>query len=509
MRSMPRPAGADRRLEQPRADEQQVARRERQPVAPVVGQEALERVHRVDPHRSKRSAARYCARTAGLADLARLARLSSLPMWVSIFALPALGYAVFRVFLGYPPPARPMAVLARSEVAFVAGAAEATFPAGGGIPASGLDAELPGYTDRLIAAAQPRQRFLMRLLFFLFEHATLFFPAPGRAGCRRFSSLAPRAAQAVLEGWRTSRLFPRRLVFTSLRAICTMGYFARPGRAARARARAVRDATRRSARPISGIRAIGAPRAAIRLTPADLTPPSDGTPLALDAVRCTPALPGGARGERGRRRSARLRRLRPRRARGGGRRRGGLGAVRRRRREASSPTPGKRVVLLEEGPPFTPADFELDGALSMARTMREGGLRTTVGTVMPTMQAIGLGGGSLVNSAICMRAPDFVLERWCERFRARAHARARISTPHYDAVGAFLGIAPTPEDVQGRATCSSATAATRSAFRPSRSRATCAAVAAAASASRAAARARSSRWTSPTCRPRCAAARRC
>ena len=41
---------------------------------------------------------------------------------------------------------------------------------------------------------------------------------------------------------------------------------------------------------------------------------------------------------------------------------------------------GRSVVLLEEGPPFTPADFELDGALSMARTMREGGLRATRGT---------------------------------------------------------------------------------------------------------------------------------
>ncbi len=44
---------------------------------------------------------------------------------------------------------------------------------------------------------------------------------------------------------------------------------------------------------------------------------------------------------------------------------------------------GKRVVLLEEGPPFTPADYEIDGGVSMARTMREGGLRTTRGTSCP------------------------------------------------------------------------------------------------------------------------------
>ncbi|MDT8335220.1 MAG: FAD/NAD(P)-binding oxidoreductase, partial [Desulfurivibrionaceae bacterium] len=49
---------------------------------------------------------------------------------------------------------------------------------------------------------------------------------------------------------------------------------------------------------------------------------------------------------------------------------------------------GHDVILLEEGPPFTVRDFELDGNLSMTRVMREGGLRMTRGTTMPTMQAI-------------------------------------------------------------------------------------------------------------------------
>ena len=46
---------------------------------------------------------------------------------------------------------------------------------------------------------------------------------------------------------------------------------------------------------------------------------------------------------------------------------------------------GHRVLLLEEGPPFTPSEFELEGSRSMARTMREGGLRSTRGTILPTM----------------------------------------------------------------------------------------------------------------------------
>jgi choline dehydrogenase-like flavoprotein len=110
---------------------------------------------------------------------------------------------------------------------------------------------------------------------------------------------------------------------------------------------------------------------------------------------------------------------------------------------------GREVILLEEGPPFTPADFVVDGALSMTRTMREGGLRATRGYVMPTMQAIALGGGSLVNSAICVRAPDFVLDDWCNIYELRQTTRKDLD-PHYDEVERAIGVAPTPDEVQGQ-----------------------------------------------------------
>lgn len=110
---------------------------------------------------------------------------------------------------------------------------------------------------------------------------------------------------------------------------------------------------------------------------------------------------------------------------------------------------GFEVALLEEGPPIPPADFELDGGLSMSRTMREGGLRITRGYPLPTMQAIALGGGSLVNSAICNRAPDFVLDDWCAQGELASTSRVALD-PHYDAIGSFLGVAATPDTVQGR-----------------------------------------------------------
>jgi hypothetical protein len=203
-------------------------------------------------------------------------------MWIWVLAAGALGYAVSRVALGYPRPARPFQTLFRHEVAFLAGAAEATFPAGGEIPSSGLEADVPAYADRLLTASHPRMRLLMHLLFLLVEHATLFFPAPGPLGWRRFSALDADQRAAALEGWRTSRFFFRRLVFASLRAILTMGYFAFPpvlrqlGLAPYEIRTPVIEADLWYPR-------IGASRANLRLSRADLTPPSDGTPIPLDA----------------------------------------------------------------------------------------------------------------------------------------------------------------------------------------------------------------------------------
>jgi len=109
---------------------------------------------------------------------------------------------------------------------------------------------------------------------------------------------------------------------------------------------------------------------------------------------------------------------------------------------------GHRVVLVEEGPPFTPQEFRADGNISMARTMREGGLRSTSGTLMPVLQAICLGGGSLINSAMCVRPPAFIFDEWCTRFDLARTTRADLDQ-HFDAVSEFLGIEPTPEEVQG------------------------------------------------------------
>ena len=147
--------------------------------------------------------------------------------WLALLAV-GLAWGVARFRFGYPPPPATVRNLAPREYAAIAAAAVATFPRGGAVPPSGLDADVPGHADRFIGAQARRSRFLMRLLFVLIEHGTLVFPPPGAGGRRRFSALRPAQQIVYLDGWRTSGLFFRRLVFTSLRAILTMGYVAHP-----------------------------------------------------------------------------------------------------------------------------------------------------------------------------------------------------------------------------------------------------------------------------------------
>jgi hypothetical protein len=139
-----------------------------------------------------------------------------------------VAWAFRRLLLGYPRPRAVHRVLAPRDAAFLDAAAEATFPPGGAIPLSGLEADLPGYTDRFLDPLPGHLRLQVRAMFALFEQSTIFFPASGTGGFRRFSSLTPEQRVEALRGWSRSRFFPRRLAFTALRAVLTMGYLGHP-----------------------------------------------------------------------------------------------------------------------------------------------------------------------------------------------------------------------------------------------------------------------------------------
>ncbi|MFO0548336.1 MAG: GMC family oxidoreductase [Polyangiaceae bacterium] len=109
---------------------------------------------------------------------------------------------------------------------------------------------------------------------------------------------------------------------------------------------------------------------------------------------------------------------------------------------------GHDVILLEEGPPFGKKDFVLEAGEAMQRMLREGGTRAARGNMfIPTMQANALGGGSLVNSAICARAPEWIWNKWNHATGVELDA-AKLA-PHYERVEKFLFVAPTPKEAQG------------------------------------------------------------
>ena len=199
----------------------------------------------------------------------------------SLLAAALIAYAIKRLFLGYPQPKVRLDVMRPREAAFLDAAADAIFPAGGAIPLAGRDAALPSYADGFAKALPAHVRLQVRAMFMLFEQATIFFPAPGRLGRRRFSSLAPEQRIAVLHGWATSRLFPRRLAFTALRAVLTMGYLGHP-----AAMRAVRLAPFDIESPVCEADLlyprVGLHPDTIGLTRADLTPPREAVPLRVD-----------------------------------------------------------------------------------------------------------------------------------------------------------------------------------------------------------------------------------
>jgi hypothetical protein len=147
-------------------------------------------------------------------------------LWIVIVVVALL--AARRVFWGYPKGSAAYSVLAPREAALVNAVAEVMFPAGGAIPFSGLDARIPRYADRFLAALEPPQRLEIRVLFAVFEHATLFFPGPGWNGFRRFSSLDLEQREVAMQGWSQSSVFLRQMIFTALRAVLTMGYLGHP-----------------------------------------------------------------------------------------------------------------------------------------------------------------------------------------------------------------------------------------------------------------------------------------
>ncbi len=195
-----------------------------------------------------------------------------------VLFLGLLAFLGFRLFWGYPKPQRDFQMLAPRDVAFLDAAADVFFPAGEGMPLSGLEADLPGYAEAYLSELPVQKRRLILALFTLFEQGPLLWPARGLGAFRRFSSLDREQRVRVMQGWADSRLFLRRTAFSALKAVLILGYLGRP------ESLASLGFTRWSFESPVGeadllYPPIGESRDKVSYTREDLTDPSAGVPL--------------------------------------------------------------------------------------------------------------------------------------------------------------------------------------------------------------------------------------
>lgn len=108
---------------------------------------------------------------------------------------------------------------------------------------------------------------------------------------------------------------------------------------------------------------------------------------------------------------------------------------------------GARVILLEQGP--AQSRFGRNQGVTMRYHMQEGGAMVTTGTTtFPIAAGRGIGGGSLINSAIAWRAPEYILSHWTELLGDDRYGAAALG-PVYDELWALLGIVETRLEVSG------------------------------------------------------------
>ncbi len=110
---------------------------------------------------------------------------------------------------------------------------------------------------------------------------------------------------------------------------------------------------------------------------------------------------------------------------------------------------GASVIVVEAGPFVRTHEYSRDIGETLAKYFWEGGLRTMRGTnTMPSLQGRALGGGSVYNSAICMRMPQWMADRWADEHDLHGFGEAEMA-PYFDFMEEFLHVSPTPEVVWG------------------------------------------------------------
>lgn len=319
-----------------------------------------------------------------------------------------------------------MAVLTADESRILKVLGQAMFPREAqGLP-DGVGARLVDYVDGLLEMALPAERTQLRGMFQLFDRGYAAFV--GRPTARLVEADAEDAA-AWLRSWEESPVYTRRMLFEALRSVCLMGYFgdaevnAQVGVTAAPDPDAPMAFLRRVAQGLGEQEAAEQARAEVPAQRADhFVPRTEGLFEFADyqgdvREHCDALVVGSGPG----------------------------GAILAWRLAQQ----GQKVILVEAGPVMRKEGLTRDGGHTMTRLMWDSGMRTTRGgVILPTMQAKVLGGGSLINSAICLRPSKNALASWQEDHGLEDMTEEALA-PHFDAVEAWMGVRPVDPAVQG------------------------------------------------------------
>lgn len=109
---------------------------------------------------------------------------------------------------------------------------------------------------------------------------------------------------------------------------------------------------------------------------------------------------------------------------------------------------GKSVVVLEEGRHWNPGEFSPKSTWAFKNLYAGRGTRATRGNaIIPMPGGRGVGGSTLINSAICFRTPDVVLADWREN-RGCVHFTEEWMAACFDRIWATIGVGINPPEVQ-------------------------------------------------------------
>jgi len=109
---------------------------------------------------------------------------------------------------------------------------------------------------------------------------------------------------------------------------------------------------------------------------------------------------------------------------------------------------GLKVVVLEMGP--RTSRFRPNYAHTARYHMQEGGAMVAQGkAMMPIAAGKGVGGSTLINSALSFRAPREVLDHWADILNDEAWGFDSL-TPLYDEISSFIGVQITSQAIAGK-----------------------------------------------------------